>query len=237
MKKGKIALVVICAGLAGSVFAREQAQKNRQPEPPNPVRERQPGRPEVDRGERERERQPARERIGDRMAAMQPGQMILNHLLRDPEIIRQSGISEEQLAALREGLQATEEVRRDLQAALRAAGLRQAGLIADPNSSEEDLMASVEELGRIRTEMARERIRGVLLVRDNLTPEQVEQAQKAIQARIQDRRRQAAAARGGADRPGRRVEGDDRPQARDRTRDDGERDMPRDRQRRVRDRD
>lgn len=134
---------------------------------------------------------------GDRMAAgaearanaLVGQQVLLARLLRNPEWFREAGITDTQAETLRARLREQDEQMVALRDAMQIAGRRQADLLAAPEMDEDALMASVDDLGRIQTEIARQRMRGLLAVREILSAEQIEQARALVQQRMQRRRR------------------------------------------------
>ena len=104
-------------------------------------------------------------------------------LISNPRVQERLGLSEEQRAKLRtEGEKLRAEQQR-LNKALEDAALKQARILTGEAFSESELMQAVEETGRIRTELAKNRMQHMLLMRNVLTPDQTENMRKMIQER------------------------------------------------------
>jgi Spy/CpxP family protein refolding chaperone len=113
---------------------------------------------------------------------------VLGKLLTSPKVMAEVGLTEAQAEALREkafGLK-REEIK--LRAELELAAMDQAKLVTGQTVKEADLMAAVEKTGALRTELAKLHMRGLLLIRETLTPEQREKLRKMAARRERLRR-------------------------------------------------
>lgn len=91
----------------------------------------------------------------------------------NPEVRKDLGITDEQVSRLRNGFYELRNRQVDLRAALEKGGLEQAHLMTQPDVDEGALMKVIENTGRTRTEMAKLRVRQLLLVKKTLTQEQI----------------------------------------------------------------
>ncbi|MFC1452028.1 hypothetical protein ACFLSJ_01635 [Verrucomicrobiota bacterium] len=107
--------------------------------------------------------------------------------LDDPEFGEKTGIEEEQVEKIRDGLF---EIRREeirLHAKMDLAALEQAQLMTEQDADEEAVLKAVEETGAVRTELAKLRVRRVLLLRSTLTSDQIAKAKEFLRERRKDR--------------------------------------------------
>ena len=102
------------------------------------------------------------------------GDGMMERGLDNPELAARLGVDKEALQAVREKNHAARLKQVDLQAELEKAAMEQARMMSDDAAGEDAILDSVEKAGRIRTEMAKQRIRTMLMMRDILTPEQRE---------------------------------------------------------------
>jgi Spy/CpxP family protein refolding chaperone len=103
---------------------------------------------------------------------------VLKKMLRDPDVIAEAGITEEQVETLRKAgfaLEKREMAKREmaLRAELETAGLEQARLMTEAEVDKAAVMTAVEDTGRIRTELAKLKVEQLLTVKETLTDEQL----------------------------------------------------------------
>jgi Spy/CpxP family protein refolding chaperone len=114
--------------------------------------------------------------------------MWLGLLLEDGGFAASLGVTPEQKATLREYVEHSRERMKLLREKMEATALEQARLLTQPDIDEPAVMDSVERLGALRTELAKLRIRQLLILRDTLTPEQIEKARGLMRERMARRR-------------------------------------------------
>jgi len=153
------------------------------------------------------------------------GEAFMHAIVGSEAVARELGLTDEQVQSLRDQIHAGKIRMIDLRASLEKAAIEQARLLMETPVNEKELMKLVEKTGSIRTEMAKERIKHVVLLKNTLTPEQVEKARNIM--RKHHGRMREGFDRGQGDR-GRRGEGEgrrpdqggmDREQAHERTHD------------------
>jgi len=131
---------------------------------------------------------------------------IVQELLKDADIAAKAGISADQVAALRVGFEELRKEIEKLRKDLETAALEQAGILSKAKVDEEALMKVVEQTGAVRTEMAKVRMKGLLLVRRTLSAEQIEKVKVLVlemaRERIRDGMREWRERGGGDRRPG-----------------------------------
>jgi Spy/CpxP family protein refolding chaperone len=112
---------------------------------------------------------------------------LLERLSQGSELAKKIGLSEEQQSKLRDGMFDIKTREADLRADLEKASLAQAKLMTEKTVDEKVLMAAVEKTGAVRTEMAKLRIKGLLLLKQTLTPEQMGKAQQVLREHFKNR--------------------------------------------------
>ncbi|MGQ9662101.1 MAG: Spy/CpxP family protein refolding chaperone [Kiritimatiellia bacterium] len=104
------------------------------------------------------------------------------------EMAEKLGLTEEQQTALRATLRELHEKIAALESELAESARQQAERLTEDNVDEEALMRQVEETGRIRTEIAKLRLRALLLIRASLTPEQLKILRQIGAAQLREKR-------------------------------------------------
>ena len=118
----------------------------------------------------------------------------------NPQFAEQTGVTEEQIQAIKDGFYKIKKAEIGLAADLELAGVEQARLMTANEIDEDAIISAAEKTGEIRTELAKQRIRKVLLIKQTLSREQ---AQKVRQFMAKHR-------------PGKNKDGDrDKPQRRE----------------------
>jgi hypothetical protein len=98
---------------------------------------------------------------------------MLSQLLSNPERAARIGISPEQAEAIRTQLEANDEAMRAKQKQMMETFRRQAEVMSADTINEDEIMAVVEEAGKLHTDIAKLRIKQLLLVKNSLTKEQL----------------------------------------------------------------
>lgn len=114
------------------------------------------------------------------------GGLILR-LLNNERVVKELGLTEDQINGLKDNAQDIETQMQKLQAEMQEAAMHQAKLISEKTVNEDAVLEAVEAAGKIRTEMAKLRIRQLLMVRKLLTPEQLERLRNLRQERMRGR--------------------------------------------------
>ncbi len=124
-----------------------------------------------------RGRMPHREHLSEEGGAAEG---LLLKALERPEVVAKLGITEATVKALRESAETQRTGLVDLRGRMEKAALAQARLLAADDVDEAAVMAAVEELGALRTEMAKLRIRQLLLIKQHLSPEQLAKVRELL---------------------------------------------------------
>lgn len=123
---------------------------------------------------------------------------MMERMLNNPEIMEKLGISEENARKIQEELKKIQEESHGLRTEMEKLGMEQAKAMTAKELDEGRLMSLVDELGRVRTELAKIQIRKMILLRQNIDPEKME----AIRARMQERMRSRQEGSENGERPG-----------------------------------
>ena len=102
-------------------------------------------------------------------------------LIRDPAARDKFGITEEQVSRLQEGLSGLHGKVVEMRSQLEQAAMDQARMMTAPDVDERTVLAQVEKTGKIRTEIARLRIKTLLTLKRTLTPQQIDQIKSNMQ--------------------------------------------------------
>jgi len=109
---------------------------------------------------------------------------MMDRILGDEELAKKSGLSDEQITTIKSELNALKERSIELRAQLELAGMEQAEIIASDEVDEAALMAAVEKTGKINTEMAKVRIKRLLVMKKNISPEQLAKIREMVHERM-----------------------------------------------------
>lgn len=112
---------------------------------------------------------------------------MVERMLNNPEMREKLGISEENMQKIKEELKKMHEESRQLRAQMEKLGMEQAKAMTSKELDEGRLMSLVEELGKIRTEMAKMQIRKMILLRKNIDPEKMDAIRQKAQERMRNR--------------------------------------------------
>jgi len=115
---------------------------------------------------------------------------MMTHALRNPEIAEKIGLSEEQRDKISRRIEKMEDKNLDLKYKIEKAALKQARLMTTKDLDEEALMAVVDELGKYRTQQAKQRIGMLIFMRKTLTDEQATKMREIMRDRMQERRKE-----------------------------------------------
>lgn len=114
--------------------------------------------------------------------------MFIYRVLHNQELVEQLGLSDEQVTTLKEGMFALREKQIEIRSELEKAGLEQARLLTESAVDEEALMAAVEAAGQANTELAKLRMKQLLLVKTTLSAEQLATAKELAREHMETMR-------------------------------------------------
>lgn len=107
--------------------------------------------------------------------------LAFERLLTRPWVREQIGVTDEQMTTLKTGMETLRAQREKLRVDMELASLTQAKLMMEDVVDEQAIMAAVEKSGAINTEMAKLRIKQMLLTKNTLSAEQIEKLKKMRQ--------------------------------------------------------
>lgn len=141
-----------------------------------------------DAAERRREMHERRRRRVDAEHDRPAEQMLVNVLLRNDRAAERLGISEEQVESIRTQVAEQREAYQKLARRLKDCAVEQAHLVSHEPVDEAALMQAIDNCFAIRSELAKIKIRQILLVRQVLTPEQLAEARRMLEEHQRKRR-------------------------------------------------
>ena len=111
----------------------------------------------------------------------------IEHIVSNPKLAQELGLTDDQVAKVKKALYEFKQKQIELKAQLELAGLEQARLMTEKDLDEKALMAAVEKTGAVHTEMAKQRVKGMIALRQILGPEQMEKIQARIREHMRER--------------------------------------------------
>jgi len=127
------------------------------------------------------------------------GQM-MEQLLTNPKVAEKLGLEQAQVETLRTKMYDLQVKQIKLDADMKLASLKQAKALMAEEVDEKEMIAIVEELGNVRTELAKLQMERLLLVKKTLTPEQMAKIKALRQRERANRDPGMAGGEGPADR-------------------------------------
>ena len=129
----------------------------------------------------------------EKLAGMMTGEggmqeAVLARILNNQQAASEIGLTEEQIKTLKTSLEEMKKQNEDLQKQMKESGLEQAKLMTSDTVDETALFSAVEKAGKIRTEMAKSRMKHMLLVKKTLKPDQVNKIKEMVQNRMKQMR-------------------------------------------------
>jgi len=167
----KLCVITVCLLTVFSVYADEKDTAQPSAEKDRFVPTQQP---------RDKER-PSGFDSRDSMA----GDAMIMRLITNPRIAEQIGLSEEQCEKIKEETFTLKREQIKIKADLDLAGLDQAQLMTQKEIDEKAIMKAVERVGELNTELAKIKTKQILMIKNNLTEEQVAKIHEMMAKRIQ----------------------------------------------------
>lgn len=121
---------------------------------------------------------------------------MVSRLVANSELAARAGLTEEQTTKLKDGLFDLKQKGIELKAQVELAGMEQAKLMTAKEIDEGALMKAVEKAGELRTEQAKLRVKGLVLMKKTLKPEQAEQIRNMMREHMRERFREARGGEG-----------------------------------------
>lgn len=130
--------------------------------------------------------------------------MLMRLLAPDSKTAKDIGLTEEQAVELRKLLTSSQTEMKDSRTEMEQLAMKQAELLSQDSPDEAAVMKVVEELGELRTQIAKQQIKQLLAAQKILTPEQRTKLRDQAKARIEqfrESRKEGRGPRDGAVRP------------------------------------
>ena len=137
---------------------------------------------------------------------------MVKRLISNPKAAARLGLSDEQIAELKSGIAAIEAKEKELHGSMQELGRKQMELLKSADVERSVIYQVIDQLGDVRTQMAKCRIDRLFIIRSVLSDEQQSQLRKHMQSghrQARDRKEREAGQR----RP---KEGEERPSRRNR---------------------
>lgn len=113
---------------------------------------------------------------------------IIGRIVNNPQAAADIGLSEEQIKTLKESMEDARKQNETFQKQLKEAGLEQAKLMTENSVDEKALYEAVEKAGKVKTDMAKARIKNMLVVKKTLKPDQINKIREMVQNRVKQMR-------------------------------------------------
>ncbi|MBL7114247.1 MAG: hypothetical protein ISS35_00655 [Kiritimatiellae bacterium] len=128
---------------------------------------------------------------GEHMGGMREHgrESMLARFVTNKEVAKKLDLSEEQVNHLKAKSIELRKASIQLNAKRELAGLEQVELLSADTIDEEALMAAVEKTGRIQTEFAKLKIKQLIMIKQTLTPEQLDRAKEMLHDRMRQHMR------------------------------------------------
>jgi Spy/CpxP family protein refolding chaperone len=143
---------------------------------------------------------------------------IVSRILNSPEVAERLGLTQEQISTIKASLDELSAEQKKLTSELEASGVEQAKLLTADSVDETALMAAVDKSSKIRGDLAKLRIKRLLIVKKALTVEQIQKVKDLVQERrkmFEERRKTFENRRGGEKPLGGGERKRDKPQSHD----------------------
>lgn len=105
---------------------------------------------------------------------------MIARILANTKVAQEVGLTEDQIATLRNKLDELRKEEADIRAALEKLGIDQAKLLTEKDLNEEAIMAAVDKLAEKRTALAKLQIKKLILIKKTITPEQMQKIQEIL---------------------------------------------------------
>ncbi len=116
-----------------------------------------------------------------------PREDMMINALHSSVVAENIGLSEEQRKKIEKKMQQIEETHLELKYKMEKAALKQARLMTSKKLDQKALMDVIEETGRYRTQMAKQRIKMIIFMRETLTSEQIKTVRSMMRRRMNAR--------------------------------------------------
>lgn len=130
------------------------------------------------------------EHFRGREAGMDMQEAMIIRIINHPEIAEEIGLTEEQIKTLRDAMYEIKKQEIQLEAEKKLAAMEQIRLLTESTIDEEGVMAAVDKTSKITADLARLKVKQLLLVKKILTPEHIKKIKELMREHIQERRKE-----------------------------------------------
>lgn len=123
-------------------------------------------------------------------AGMDRQESLITCIINHPEIAEEIGLTEEQIKTLRDSMYEMKKQEIQLGAEKELAAMEQARLLTESTIDEAAVMAAVEKTSKITAELAKLKVKQLILVKKTLTSEDIKEIKECVRKRMQERRKE-----------------------------------------------
>ena len=127
-------------------------------------------------------------RLKDHAMAADKRESLLARIITSPHLAKELELNEDQVARLQAAMKDIRHELVDLKADLEQAAMEQGRLLMAETVDEQAILDAVQRTGEIRTEIAKRSIRPLILMKQTLTPEQLQKARQMMHRRMREAR-------------------------------------------------
>ena len=113
----------------------------------------------------------------------------IDRLISNPKIREELGITDDQVARLKDAKKELDDQRKDLIAEMKEARKDQMELMQADELDRKAIMTAINQSGKLRTKMEKLRVKGLFKVQDVLTEEQLSEVKERMRKGIQEHRK------------------------------------------------
>ncbi len=122
---------------------------------------------------------------------------MLGMLVNNPRMAEEVGLSKEKVAEIKQKFERYHHAMKEQSEKMREVGLHQLEAMRNSSTTEEQMLALVEDAGRIHTEMAKLRIKQLYTIRNSLSDEERKGIREFVGKRMKERRKHMGSREGG----------------------------------------
>lgn len=185
------ALIITAITLSGAIAFAQDAEQ-----PGRPGKRQTEGRDRANMQERMKKNGGPEGKEGDRRGGREE---MIERMLDRPETREKLGISEADFEAIKSELDKLKTEDSRLKEKMQKLGLEQAKVMTSKELDEDKLMGLVEDIGRVRTDLAKARMRKMLIIRKHIDPEKMRAIRQKLQSRMRSRDNKSGAENGEGD--------------------------------------
>lgn len=114
--------------------------------------------------------------------------ILAERIVNDPEVTTKLGLSQEQVTTIKDKLFALKQSEVKLNADMELAAMEQAKLMTMDKVAEAEVLAAVEKVGNLRTQVAKIQAQKMLVLKQTLTADQMKKIKEVLKSRFKERK-------------------------------------------------